>query len=269
MWVEKAGVDVQEGNSQELEYDNSVRRTASNGDWTIQNLLLPHGSKCEGNSMAELVEALVPEECFRFEVSPSRLADPKIKEKCRNEVHIADGSTSWTCGAKCGIGENNGFALFPRRFLVNVTSHIEWYLSRGVEITVVYAMRDRTISMKERLRSDCPALAVARKEDALVRATMKDAYEKYGKHGSLLRSGEKERVVAVSYEGLLELGDAYLLNLYRRVGINSAYVPAFIDENAKFVTDPTTKDSLDAPTLSLRHRKKAEPLHFLPSIFRE
>ena len=117
-----------------------------------------------------------------------------------------------------------------------IASHIEWYLSRGVDITVVLPMRDHSISMKEKLKDDCPMDARAEKDNEMALAIKKEAYEKYGKHGSLLKSGDKERVIAVSYEGLLGLKDVYLFDLYHQLGINSTYSPAFIDDNAKYVT---------------------------------
>ncbi|KAL7531933.1 hypothetical protein ACHAXR_004312 [Thalassiosira sp. AJA248-18] len=264
-WIER--VDAKN----ELIFEDSVRRTASSihGDVEIQRLSLPLGQKCKGgiDHETELVEALVPEECFHVDSPSMTPVDPKIMEKCRNEVHIAEVSTSWTCGAKCGRDQNNGYTLYPNRFFVNITSHIEWYISRGVDITVVLLMRDHSIYMKEKLKDDCPIAEVAEKEDELALEIKKEAYEKYGRHGSLLKSGDKERVIAVSYEGLLEMKETYLFDLYQQLGINSTYAPTFIDGNAIYVANPVAKAALKKT--SLRHKKrhektKASPLHFLP-----
>jgi len=46
-----------------------------------------------------------------------------------------------------------------------------------------------------------------------------------------------QRVFAVSYEGLMELQDAYLHNLYKDLGIDSTYTPTFNDGNEKYITD--------------------------------
>eukprot|EP00580_Thalassiosira_gravida_P007303 CAMPEP_0201647576 /NCGR_PEP_ID=MMETSP0493-20130528/36059_1 /ASSEMBLY_ACC=CAM_ASM_000838 /TAXON_ID=420259 /ORGANISM="Thalassiosira gravida, Strain GMp14c1" /LENGTH=55 /DNA_ID=CAMNT_0048123013 /DNA_START=37 /DNA_END=200 /DNA_ORIENTATION=- len=35
---------------------------------------------------------------------PQAAAKSVIAERCRNEVHIAEDSKSWTCGATCGTG---------------------------------------------------------------------------------------------------------------------------------------------------------------------
>mmetsp|Transcript_16399 Transcript_16399/g.29734 ORF Transcript_16399/g.29734 Transcript_16399/m.29734 type:complete len:441 (+) Transcript_16399:2-1324(+) len=246
-WIERVlsssfdagSVDGHVKNPHELVFEDSVRRTASSliDDWEIQQLSLPLGWKCnETDHTPDLVEALVPEKCYRVDSPSTTPDDPKILEQCRNEIHIAEDSTPWTCGAMCGRDQYNGYALYPERFFVNITSHIEWYLSRGVDITVVLPMRDHSISMKEKLKDDCLMDARAEKDNEMALAIKKEAYKKYGKHGSLLKSGDKERVIAVSYEGLLGLKEVYLFDLYHQLGINSTYSPAFIDDNAKYVT---------------------------------
>ena len=228
-------------------------------DLTIQHITLPQGGNCNIIvNETNFVESLVPKECFHFDSSSITPGEPTIMEKCRNEVHIAEGSPSWTCGAKCGKGQHNGYALYPDRFLLNISSHIEWYMSRGVDITVILLMRDQSISMHERLK-DCSNLEQAEAENEMALVMKKEAYKKYGKQGSMLKSGDKERVIPVSYEGLLELKEAYLFDLHHQLGIDSAYVPGFIDGNAKYVAnmDPTKKEMMLNKDPSMRHKKKA------------
>ena len=50
--------------------------------------------------------------------------------------------------------------------------------SRGVDITVVFLMRDRSISEKERLKDDCPVLEMAEKESKMALLPIKDANPK-------------------------------------------------------------------------------------------
>jgi hypothetical protein len=47
-------------------------------------------------------------------------------------------------------------------------------------------------------------------------------------------------VVLVSYEGIMSLGESYLFDIYRQLGINSTYTPSFKDGNAKYVVAPPT-----------------------------
>jgi len=116
--------------------------------------------------------------------------------------------------------------------------------------------------MKQKLREDCHFLEITEKEEKIKAAIKKEAYAKYGKHGSQLKSGEKERVIAVSYEGLQELKEVYLFDLYHQLGIKSTYAPSFIDGNAKYVADPMMNAAMNGE--SIRHKKKAAPLHLLP-----
>ena len=158
-------------------------------------------------------------------------------------------------------------ANYPARFFVNLISHIEYYLSRGVDITVVVVMRDSSISMNDKLRVDCPKLDIAKKEEETKLAIIKEVYTKYGKHGTkTLKNDEKERVIIVSYEGLMELKDVYLFDIYHQLGIVSNHTPAYYeDSNAKYVADPEVKTAFRGGRDT--HRKKAEPLGFLPGTF--
>ena len=196
-------------------YEKGIGRRAmsSDGEWEIQHLSLPWGWLCEDGEKINVVEALVPEECFRYEIDPhlhpsraeklwhatrnkkhgtstprhnEKLADiddenasdmrsndsgngssekSRFAAMCRDEVQISEENDSWTCGAKCGIVKYNGYALYPQRFFVNITSHIEWYLSRGVDIKVVLSMRDRSVSSRGKLKGHCLLADVARRED--------------------------------------------------------------------------------------------------------
>ncbi len=228
----------------------------------IQHLSLPWGMwfSPKGNcnpeyaKHTEVVEALVPEECFRFEHEaswPSRL-NVTAPESCREEAHISawnvwgtnslsghaakssEGSRrTWSCGSKCGMGLNAGYALYPRRFFVNISSHVEWYLSRGVDITAIVSVRDRSISHRGKTRVHCKNETVALSEESKARGIMREALKTYGSYG---RYENKGRVIMVSYEGLMSLKSEYLFDVYNSLGINSAYSPEFKDGNEKYVS---------------------------------
>jgi hypothetical protein len=59
-----------------------------------------------------------------FEQSRKQLEEISL-EKCRNEAKITQQNavpgSSWTCGAKCGQHQYDGFALYPNRMFVNIT----------------------------------------------------------------------------------------------------------------------------------------------------
>ena len=48
-------------------------------------------------------------------------------------------------------------------------------------------------------------LEMVEKESKIALLLMKDANEKFGQYGSLFKSSDKERVITVSFEGLLSL----------------------------------------------------------------
>ena len=218
-----------------------------------------------------VVEALVPEECFRYERDP-RL-HPKVAEKlwastrkgrggnkakmrasnetlskirktdehlgisleeselmtrCRDEAKISSsGTDKWTCGAKCGFGQYEGSALYPQRFSLNVSSHIEWYLSRGVEIHVVLSVRDPTISHLGKMKDHCHLDGPGQKEGQVAIDLMQDA---------ILKSDTRGRVIVSSYEALMTFKEAYLFGLYTELGIESTFIPSFHGGNTKYIT---------------------------------
>ena len=249
-------------------FDDDVgkRVMSLDGEWEIQHLSLPWGWMCGDpqNSGINVVDALVPDECIRYERDPGmdihlaeatwfrtkqrneRIIQARAKRAgkhathralledhglvqdetnhvdandaaenarlqglCQDQAHISESYDSldspWTCGAKCGRNQYSGYALYPQRFFVNITSHIEWYLSRGVDVTVILSMRDRTVSHKSKTTGHCKIEGVSQKEDDLALDLMREAMEKYGirgtKRGSLPQDESgKQRAIAMSYE---------------------------------------------------------------------
>lgn len=225
---------------------------ASDGDYRLQHISLPHGWTCESSESrikANIVDALVPEECFYYEHKLKDLdLEPLNPRKCMEEVRISennDGKNSkWNCGAKCGEGQLSGLALYPDSFYLNITSHIMWYMMRGVDVKVLLLLRDKTISNKEKLRThhcNIPPEAADVEDDTAMKI-MREAYQKYG---------EDERVMVVSYEGLMQFKQSYLLGIYKSLGIESTSIPDFVDGNRMFVA-PDTQHQMHGSSL---HKK--------------
>lgn len=103
---------------------------------------------------------------------------------------------------------------------------------------MVVSIRDATISHKGKIKSHCQSNTTAEKENHAAYDLIFEALVKYGKGGSMLGPADKERVIAVNYEGLMGLKEPYLYNLYSQLGINSTYVPTLSDGNVKYVVDP-------------------------------
>ena len=289
-----------------FEADIKRRASTSDNEWEIQHISLPWGWECEEDKEIKIVEALVPEECFRYERDPylhpksaeqlwfstngrdldsSSLVDEhrevtleeaNLMTMCRNEVKISEANDKFTCGAKCGTGRYNGCALYPERFSVNITSHLEWYLSRGVDIKVVISIRDRTISSRGKLKGHCHLADVGRKEDEVALSLISEVLEKYGKYGSRRGTSlpqdtiETDRVFTVSYEGMMAMQDDYMYDLYRRLGIDSTYLPTFVDGNRKYLVDipdkqiPKQTSSVNLPPKPQRYVEPPPKASLLP-----
>lgn len=112
--------------------------------------------------------------------------------------------------------------------LLTTTSHIEWYLSRGIDISVVISMRDRSISRAAKHREHCAIEAVAEKEDEIAMTLINEAIDKYGTRGN----GE-ERVILVSYEGLMEFRETYLFDLYYQVSLRFVFLQITATKTSK------------------------------------
>jgi len=214
------------------------RAMSPNGDIEVTHLSLPWGSlgknvNCDVqfSRRTETVEALVPEPCFRFERESlwRHRLEVKAPSACRNEIHIseAEAKNGWSCGAKCGQGPSDGYALYPIRFFTNISGHIEWHLARSVDVTVVLSIRDQSISLEGKKNAHCKQHQIARAEQIRASVIMQQAIRKYGPSG---------RVVVVSYESLMMLKESYLYRIYETLGIDSKYSPDLTkDGNAKYV----------------------------------
>jgi hypothetical protein len=90
----------------------------------------------------------------------------------------------------------------------------------------------------------CHSRVISQEEDGIGLNIMKEAYKKYGtgtqKDQAMNKMSSKgaERVIVVSYEGLMAFRTTYLLDIYQQLGIRSSYIPAFIDENARYIRTP-------------------------------
>ena len=74
---------------------------------------------------------------------------------------------------------------------------------------------------------------------------------------------DEERVIATSYEGMMEMQEVYLYELYHQLGINSTYVPSFQDGNKKYVTYIPSHHS-NHKERALRPPKPSKKYHPLP-----
>ncbi len=211
---------------------------SKDGAFEIHYMPLPWDDSCEGKPASSAVferndtgtqvlsHAIAPVQC----TTPT---DVSILQKCKNNVTISQ--KEWMDFSSGQQPADNTESLLPNRSFVNITSHIEWYLSREIEISVLLVMRDKSITKNEWIGCGIPSTEVDVSFETSM-GLMKEAFVAYGMQGSRVPKDGSERVFVVSYEGLMEIKDSYLFDIYGQLGIDSTFLPSFTDGNAKWVS---------------------------------
>jgi hypothetical protein len=194
----------------------------------VQHISLPTGYGPTADICFQQQFGVMPTETQTLPVvlpAPCMVVPEKNKEQYAR-AQVKNRAFPEACREEAGLED---FVIYPTRFFVNVTSHIQWYRERGVEATAVVIMRDASISKISKIQSHCPLKEVAEQQNEHARQLMTEAIDKLD---------PSREVVLVSYEGMMSLGRSYLLDIYRQLGINSTYTPSFKDGNAKYVVAP-------------------------------
>mmetsp|Transcript_14619 Transcript_14619/g.22574 ORF Transcript_14619/g.22574 Transcript_14619/m.22574 type:complete len:217 (-) Transcript_14619:106-756(-) len=201
----------------------------------VQHLSLPFGSTCRevyrGSNVIEqmrqyTLSVLTPRECG---ISDENSWDHSLLWAPINRKRAS------TYGDRilpqyCNDAGLNDFTRAPKRFFVNVTSHIRWYLDRGVQATAVLVLRDKTIQNISKVKNHCNSQPSADAEDSYGMQIMTEAFEK------LSYDVEDPSLVLVSYEMLMNIGDPYLFSIYEKLGIQSSYTPDLKDGNKVYLS---------------------------------
>lgn len=125
--------------------------------------------------------------------------------------------------------------ILPQRFMVNITSHIQWYLERNVEATAVIVVRDDYAHLHGKLRIHNDEMNHAMVEDERAKEFIVEAMQKLE---SLPKNGHAPQIILLSYETLMSLREPYLFDLYKRLGINSTLSPVLENGNKKYIVPP-------------------------------
>jgi hypothetical protein len=124
---------------------------------------------------------------------------------------------------------------YPRRFFVDIKSNAQWYQDRGVpSVTIVVVVRDTSMHFQGIWKQHCPNATAARLQFEHGTFLLHEAMKLL----QLQSSNPQQSVVKimlVSYETLMFLQETYLMDIYRQLGIESTYVPRFVDGNAKYI----------------------------------
>ena len=164
---------------------------------------------------------------------------------------------------------------YPNRYFVNLTSHVRWYQSRHVDVTVVVVVRDQSLHFRGILKTHCTNKTAAYEQFVHGRYIIQDAMtqlQQPQQQGRIPRdsyrptnneqgaavlhsfnnnnnnnnsnnnnnnnnNSDHNELIIVSYETLMTLQETYLFDLYDQLGMfDATYIPEFVDGNAKYVS---------------------------------
>ena len=262
---------------------NSGRKT-----W-VQHVSLPSGYYTENHAgfhrrfeLPPTVQVVVPDECR----IPARYPYQSQQRQRQNPLwSSATATQTASSGARkrptypktvCrDVLNMESMMEYPRRFFLNLTSHIQWYqniqtrgndISNQVDVTVVIVVRDKSLHFRGILKTHCPNETAANGQYEYGRYLIQEAMLQYKQrqqqqiqqqqvgHDDARSSSSNNyaELILVSYETLMTLQDTYLIDLYEQLGItpnvvdgknndvnsNSLhyYIPRFVDGNAKYVS---------------------------------
>lgn len=113
------------------------------------------------------------------------------------------------------------------RYFVNITSHVDFYQRRGVDVTLVLVVRDPAMHFRGITKTHCANETAAFEQFQTGRLLLRQAME-------LL---DPSSLVIVSYEMLMTLRQVYLKEIYESLRITSEYKPAFKNGNLAYAPD--------------------------------
>lgn len=223
-------------------------------DIQTQHFSLPWGSSCSEREGEEtpIVDVVLPTQC-------SRDHNEEEVQRCCNDM----------ANDLFGFRPNGKRVKYPPRYNLDIVSHKEWYDRYGVDQWMVIVLRDHDISIAARSRSHCAdkerlleeqqagrdiiidainKYILGEDERKVTRETYKFWYAKNFQNQDGVRGGgrrlqamtslpSKNRVVLVSYESMMELGQVYIKMLYDTLGIETDFVPEVRNGNSKYVVD--------------------------------
>jgi Sulfotransferase family len=249
--------------------------------WTeVQHVSLPWGGEnCLDNPTNNVVPVLFPAICTRMMRDRMKVQRPGAHANdpfANNSFSVKNAVQHYNIPMElwddireqCNAIISREQWTYPSRYFLNISSHLEWYQSRGVDAHVIIIMRDATISRRARMQH-CSNLTLLQLEEKMGRDIMHQAFTKYIKnqqHQStnevkhqpptlgMLPSSPDGKVILVSYELLVQLKQDYMQLIYDQLGINSTFKVTLGDGNRKHVR--AMKESVRLPIAPLQGRSK-------------
>jgi hypothetical protein len=273
----------QEEYDETVAYGNSTRFTDNRSrSVEVQHLSLPYGGECSAlasNLSTTVVNVVYPKDCvsvwreqhWRLQYLSKEVVDECVRIMGNDTQFRTDRNPSTYNDSRTHQASYSGSLPLPPRWFVNITSHLQWYRSRGVDARVIIVFRDATLSRRSRDKH-CSYGHVKQVEEDLGMSLMLEAIDHYlpkatpqpaqpppdlensgggvdansrvlrerhtqisrhlALHNGILQADD-QAITIVSYELLMRLQNVYLQSLFSSLGIASDYAPEFIDGNAK------------------------------------
>jgi len=227
-------------------------------DVQVQHISFPWGSWCTDPALkgaeVPIVNVILPLQCTKGTQNTSEI------ECCDSLVEDA-----------LGYNPNGKPVRYPRRYSLDIIQNKEWYDTHGVDQWSIIVLRDVDISVASRYKNGhCKVKELLRAEEKAGKAIIRDAINKYilnkdermvtpesfefwkaSNDNKLRRRLSKEddemnpaafpivltrnKVVVVSYESMVFLGDQYFEILFDTLGIETDFKPQIRNANHKYV----------------------------------
>jgi len=164
-----------------------------------------------------------------FPPAPCAARDYYLEQTPQKRLHRSPRKAPAECQEVFGLEH-----LVPMpapRVLVNVTSHIRYYQSLGVEVYPVLVVRDKTLHFHGILQQHVGTASAALQEYDQARAMILETMRVYRNDPSIT-----PRLYVISYETLMTLQNPYLQRLYDAIGVmDTGYQPKYRNGNVKIV----------------------------------
>ena len=216
-------------------------------DYQLQHVSLPSGASCQGE--IHIIPVLYPAICNR----PTAMDNTALTS---NRKKHSTGHPFIKCPESLNASRQvDDYFGYPPRYFVNITSHIQWYLDRGVEATAVLVVRDKTIGSLARSLVHCTIPEFRVTEEEMGSRIIKEAVERWddGMNGWV-----PPPVVVVSYETLIHMGATYVNLVLRQLQLTPIHEPlewAFEDGNPRYIRPREQVQKM----LAVTNQMKAKP----------
>lgn len=230
-------------------------------DYELQHMSLPSGLWCEAGGIHEVVPALYPSVCIRMHPGTAVAKTPEAMERFRQAL-------SRDCRATGFVNDGKDY-IYPKRFFVNITSHIQWYRDHGVEASAVLVVRDKSIGAMARSFVHCALPQEREEEEALGMKIMREAMQVF--QGNL-EDNSAPALVLLSYETLLNVGLPYLNQVLHQLHLpplRTADVPNLKDGNKRYIQSRDEVARLEKEREEARKKNLIKPKNPVPPTNRK